>query len=724
MVYHRLAIEWLLVLVAASALVIAATRGGWTASLDVLFLDFATSLRRPPPNDQILLVEIDDASLAAIGRWPWPRSVHAAAIDRIAAAHPAAIGYDVLFLEPAPDDAVLATSIARARTVFLPILPALTDGGSAITGVVEPERQPPTAIAAAVRGLGGVDVAVDDDGVVRRFDPRRFGATPHVGELIVRSLGAPVRHAVAARDSGIIRFQTPGSLRRVSFADVAAGRVPAAFLRDKIVLVGATAPGLGDRFVVPPSAGTMLSGVELQANVIDGLMRHDFDRPVAPLLQLGMALAAVWSLLLAFLRFGPATNLRLSIGLSLAVCAGSVLVLGLAGRWFAPGATLLTLVVVHSLWGWRRLAAVSRFLVQQVNQLQAEPDILLMGRRAPVGEDEITVEIDRLDNVIGQLRGMRRFVADVLARLPDAVCVTGPDDRVVMGNRNAEALFGGPVKGLGVAELLARLGLAPHDIDGEVALRDGRSLVISRTPAGDDGTILRFVDVTELKAAGRARDEALQFLSHDMRAPLASVIALLRDQVPASTTNSDANAIVLRHARRGLDLADNFVQLAKMQSAPLACEQVDLASAAAEAVDLVWPQSQARDVPVEEIGFDTEIVVEVDAAALQRALVNLLDNAIKFAAPRDHVQCWIEREGDMGIVTVTGPGPALPPERIGDPFAAFAPGARASSNSGTGHGLGLAFVKTFAQRHGGSATYRAEAGPLKSFSIRLPIIDE
>ena len=78
---------------------------GWTWRADRVLYDLGLSLwRRAPPAD-IVIVAIDDASIAAIGRWPWPRVLHSTLLERLADARPRAIALDLLLSEPDPDPA-------------------------------------------------------------------------------------------------------------------------------------------------------------------------------------------------------------------------------------------------------------------------------------------------------------------------------------------------------------------------------------------------------------------------------------------------------------------------------------------------------------------------------------------------------------------------------------------------------------------------------------------
>jgi CHASE2 domain-containing sensor protein len=111
--------EWLLTGTVATALVLALLLSSATSQLDRALYDGVLRLGGQPTPDDIIIVAIDDQSLEALGPWPWSRSVHARLLDRLAAAKPRVIAYDVLFLDPsAPsEDAALGRAVAAAGVV-------------------------------------------------------------------------------------------------------------------------------------------------------------------------------------------------------------------------------------------------------------------------------------------------------------------------------------------------------------------------------------------------------------------------------------------------------------------------------------------------------------------------------------------------------------------------------------------------------------------------------
>ena len=93
--------EWLLMMAAVVALVVGLQQTNLLARADQLLQDALVRMAtRDVSQSQVVLVGIDDKSIATLGRWPWPRTLHAELLDRISAGNPAAIGLDILLVEP------------------------------------------------------------------------------------------------------------------------------------------------------------------------------------------------------------------------------------------------------------------------------------------------------------------------------------------------------------------------------------------------------------------------------------------------------------------------------------------------------------------------------------------------------------------------------------------------------------------------------------------------
>lgn len=355
--------------------------------LNNLLYDRLRNLTPLAVDPRILVVAIDDRSLESLGRWPWPRSIHAELLDRLAAAGARSVLLDVIFSEPSsnPDsDRQLARSLCRAGNVLLPLL------RESVPRYGEPPREiPPTApLAGCAAGIGHINVEADSDGTVRSVylregplgQPRPLlawqafadaGAMPMPGLDDMRNLPGWQRdHAI-----------------RIPFIGADAG-FPSVPLRQRVARRGARQPaarppGPGRRHragprrpLCHPAVGQPRhhAGVEIQANILNGLLQQRTAVDLQPWLAALLSAASV-ALLLGLMLFRSRHALLLTLA-----CA--VLALGLSwalllnGWWWSPLASLVGLLLAYLIWSWRRLNAVLAYFGWELARLDREPKVL------------------------------------------------------------------------------------------------------------------------------------------------------------------------------------------------------------------------------------------------------------------------------------------------------------------------------------------------------------
>lgn len=741
---RRRLLIWLLVATLTSLALAGLTASPLTTRLDNILYDALQRASSRPVDPSILIVEVDEKSLRDMGAWPWPRTAHARMIDRLTAAGARTIVYDVLFSQPAAnpgDDVALARSIALSGRVYLPqfIEPGAREG--APQQLVGPLPE----IGQGAAGLGSAHVLFDADGVVRRMEPfQAFGPhlTPDLMTVVHRATRAFDARDITrgAETTLLIPFAgAPDRFPRVSFSSVLAGEISSELIAGRTVFVGMTAPGLGPAFPTPvtPDAASM-TGVQLQASILDGLRSGTMIRPAGLLSRIAFALSLLWLLLAGLLVLPPRANLMLVVGLSSFALALSAAFFWSLDLWLSPIATIIGLATVSLAWGWGQLGRVSDLLGHELRRL-------LPVTHTPQAEgfesDLVARQALSLGAAINRIDDLRRFSADALFSLPDATVVLDARRRVVAANAAAQALLRAthlPLAGASVASLLNALEplgrtfdeswppeaerIAPVDLH----LSDGRAYqsqtVFRRDEAGESaGWIVRLADITTLTAAMRQREQALQLLTHDMRSPQTSILALLATTPDLPGDVSDRLAAC---ARRTLALADGFVQLARAEVTPVAMEPLDLCDVAVEAVDELWPQCRQRHIEIEQESCDAPLMVLGDRGVLARALVNLLGNAVKYSpeGSRIKVSTRSTRVDDRTFVdvSISDQGPGLSPEEAAIAFQAFQRFDRPGSEAAGGVGLGLAFVDAAAARHGGGVLCVSAPGAGATFTLRLP----
>jgi CHASE2 domain-containing sensor protein len=219
--------------------------------------------KQPAPG--VLVVAIDDKSFDDLGlQWPFPRSRHAQAIDRLTHDGAKAIVYDVQFTEPTTprEDNALIGAVGRAHNVVLATAETDERGRTNVLGGDATLKR----IGAHV---GASNMPSGPGGVLQRFD-RTAGGIETLAVAAARLVGrAPAPSAFNEHGCTWIDFRgPPGTIDTVSFSDLVNGRVDPARVRGRIVVVGATAPTLQDVHPTPTASGKLMSGPEIEANAI------------------------------------------------------------------------------------------------------------------------------------------------------------------------------------------------------------------------------------------------------------------------------------------------------------------------------------------------------------------------------------------------------------------------------------------------------------------------
>lgn len=786
--HRRTRVEWALLLVAVIAITAAVARFDWFARADLAVLDFAIASQPHPARDDIVLVTVDDASIGALGRWPWRRSVLASLVDHIAADKPRVIGMDVILSEPdiryPADDFELAQALARARNVILPVVAEAGPTGLTMRG----------PLASLPAQVGHINMILDADGAARSVFLRESdGDAPPVWHFAAAmaafgqaSPPSPqsFRHETARRtDStgwvGEDRLRIPyagppGTFARVSVIDVLSGQLGAGYFRDKYVIVGVMATGLGDVLATPVSRnGRGMSGMELIANVLQTLRE---GTGIVRVPELASWFATLLPVLLAALAAWMLTPRDALIAVALLVAAlvgGSVMLVGSMHLWFAPAAAVFGCLLVYPLWSWRRQEAALRFLSEELARLAREPGLLAVPARI---DHSLDGRMQAVYDMTARLRDMRRFLSDGLESLPEATVICNLDGGILVANRRAVALAPAVLQGIndlpqpaaldnlqafdaygglerpGLPDIIETLFPAPgaglaywdalcdaldaaapvmssSDSHGvELATEDDRRYLLHGAPLHGEagrpaGVIVSLIDITAVRRAERQREQTLHFLSHDMRSPQASILALIDLQSRAERTLPQAELLerIGEHAHRTLALADDFIRLAQAESQSLVFADADLTALVLDATDELWALARTRGIEL-KLELDAEgVSLRVAPALLVRAIANLVSNAIKFSPPGEPVTIRLHRLGPYMAIEVTDRGPGIAKDAQARLFRPFSRVHAPASNAPAGSGLGLVFVKTVAERHGGRVMLNSAPGEGATFSIWLPL---
>ncbi|MFW5691848.1 MAG: GAF domain-containing protein [Chloroflexota bacterium] len=251
------------------------------------------------------------------------------------------------------------------------------------------------------------------------------------------------------------------------------------------------------------------------------------------------------------------------------------------------------------------------------------------------------------------------------------------------------------------------------------------------------GVLLLFYDKTDEQELETARQELTRMIVHDLRSPLTAVttsLKLLRDYVPEenpaynlvqSTTDASRQAV-----RKLLGRVDSLLDISKMQSGRIAidAEPVALSTLINNVQEQLRPLSEELRIGIVTRWNGQEPTLNVDADKVERLLLNLLDNALKYSPTSDDIVLEVHAPGTSGAgegyvrVDVCDRGPGVPDEHKDALFESFVQ-LEGRQRVRRGVGLGLAFCKLVAEAHGGRIWIEDNRPTGSIFAFTVPMLD-
>lgn len=218
-------------------------------------------------------------------------------------------------------------------------------------------------------------------------------------------------------------------------------------------------------------------------------------------------------------------------------------------------------------------------------------------------------------------------------------------------------------------------------------------------------------------------------VSHELRAPVAS-IRLMADALEAEKvapeTAKEFHRLIAREGARLSTLVGNVLDHARIEQGKRVwkMEPCDLESLVADTLRVMEPLAREKNITLRSALSPLE--ASVDAGAIQQALVNLLDNAIKFSPAGSTVETTlsIDEERRRWRIAVRDEGPGIAKAEQARIFERFYRPGDEMRRETQGTGIGLSLVKAIAEAHSGSVTVESEPGQGSTFTLILPLITD
>jgi len=818
--------------------------------VDYWLLDSAMLASPTDVSPDVVIVAIDDLSLARHGRWPWPRETHAALIRKLHQAGAETIVFDILFSEPSPDDAELKRAMQEHGKVILPVHISPPNSHLLLS-----EQFPAGDLITAASGLGHAHVELDHDGIARglylfngmtrQLWPALGLAASGVSSRQPDSQGLPPFVNVREDYRIVPLAGGAGTLPTYSYSDVLNAPPVSEVFGGKTVFVGATASGLGDILPTPYSGlSRPMSGVEFHANVFSANQQGILITPASEWAGVALAIIMLVTLSVLLPRVRPTRTLFACIAAGVMIAGLCIFMLTTFRIWLPVAQALIIPLFAFPIASGLRLAMTNQFLNRQLDELARSPRVTLpklskrpmtqlleqfqsllqpegwllmendntlaahnlestdipdnlvpglwrnegnrswirlnrgsvcytlgltlpndlsreathrylrrlkLASSAPTEQllrpsENISARIERVKVATERLNHMQEFIRRSFERMPDGIIVTDELGIIRFANGHIEKWFGEPMpslEGLPLTRLLE--GHDPretppwHETVSETLtllqsrtvdlnIRDKDFLIHFAPFALPDsieyGIIANISDISELRKQQRQHREAIDFISHDVRSPLVSQLALI-EQLKRDPSHIDQSQLeqLGRLARRSYHLAEEFVQLARAeQLTETRFYECEFLAIVENARDSVSEQALEKHISLQLQGTE-DLWLRGNAELLERAVINLLTNAVQYSPKGSAVSLQVFRAGHQACLTIADEGLGIAPEELPYLFDRYRRQKSSELAGIHGTGLGLSFVKTVIEKHRGEIYVVSSPGEGSSFTLKLPIAD-
>jgi two-component system phosphate regulon sensor histidine kinase PhoR len=353
----------------------------------------------------------------------------------------------------------------------------------------------------------------------------------------------------------------------------------------------------------------------------------------------------------------------------------------------------------------------------------------------------------QLNARIDTIKGERSQIQAILSSMIEGVMAVDSANNIVSINKAAADLLGVDVAsshGRNVEEVVRNPQLQRYIKNAledksqaeinSLILGDGeRFLQLHGSSLTDDkgnrrGAVLVLHDITRTRQLEEVRRDFVANVSHELKTPVTSIKGFAETLLDGSVNDPQQVQrflkIIAKHSDRLNAIIEDLLSLSRLEEDSekrrLSFEKTSIKPALISAIELSKVKAEEKHIKIELL-CDIGITAQINAALIEQAVLNLIDNAIKYSQPNSEIQVSARRMENVVLVKVSDQGCGIEREHLDRIFERFYVVDKGRSRKLGGTGLGLSIVKHIAQVHGGYVTVESKPGSGSVFTIYLPV---
>jgi two-component system phosphate regulon sensor histidine kinase PhoR len=358
--------------------------------------------------------------------------------------------------------------------------------------------------------------------------------------------------------------------------------------------------------------------------------------------------------------------------------------------------------------------------------------------------DAIVGIIKNKDGIIQRQQSERLAL---LSSMVEGVLAVDNGEHVLIVNQAASEIFGVPgdkatgrmlpevIRSIAVHRIISQVLATGNRVEGEIAVlgEEERKLLAHGSPLRDTsgkqiGAIVVFNDITKLEKYERIRRDFVANVSHELKTPITTIkgfVETLRSRQPLAPADSaHFLQIIAEETDRMNAIVNDLLELTSVEhddeSEETELKLQPLQPVGEAAITVLAGKAQEHDITL-ELSSPTEVSASINAALLEQALINLLDNAINYSEPGKTVWVEITADESNARIAVRDQGIGIDKRFIPRLTERFFRVDKSRSRKQGGTGLGLAIVKHIVKAHHGELLINSEPGVGSTFTIILPL---